>query len=106
MDELNLIRTLLSEAPPSAEVIAEGRRRIAGQSTRRRRAPVRWGLTGAGLAAAAAAAAAITLAATASAEAAPRRISRARRRPSGFRPAICPAAAALRSSHHFRRCPA
>ncbi len=67
MNELNLIRTLLAEAPPSAEVIAEGRRRIAGQPTRRRRAPVRWGLTGAGLVAAAAAAAAITLAATTSA---------------------------------------
>jgi hypothetical protein len=66
MNELNLIRTLLAEAPPSAEVIAEGRRRIAGQpAPRRRRPPVRWGLTGAGLAAAAAAAAVITLAATA-----------------------------------------
>jgi hypothetical protein len=67
MNELNLIRTLLSEAPPSTEVIAEGRRRIAGQSTRRGRIPVRWGLTGAGLVAAAAAATAITLAATAGA---------------------------------------
>ena len=68
MDELNLIRTLLAEAPPSAEVIAEGRRRIAGQpAPRRKRPPVRWGLTGAGLAAAAAAAAVIALAATAGA---------------------------------------
>lgn len=70
MNELNLIRALLAEAPPSAEVIAEGRRRIAGQPTRRRRAPVRWAFTSAGLVAAAAAATAITLTATAGAPAA------------------------------------
>jgi len=68
MNELNLIRTLLAEAPPSAEVIAEGRRRIAGQPAPRRKRPsVRWGLMGAGLAAAAGAAAVITLAVTAGA---------------------------------------
>lgn len=33
MNELNMIRVLLDEAPPSAEVIAEGRRRIAASAT-------------------------------------------------------------------------
>jgi hypothetical protein len=32
MNELNMIRALLDEAPPSAEVIAEGRRRIAASA--------------------------------------------------------------------------
>jgi hypothetical protein len=32
MNELNMIRVLLDEAPPSAEVIAEGRRRIAASA--------------------------------------------------------------------------
>jgi hypothetical protein len=33
MNELNMIRVLLDEAPPSAEVIAEGRQRIAASAT-------------------------------------------------------------------------
>jgi hypothetical protein len=33
MNELNMIRVLLDEVPPSAEVIAEGRRRIAASAT-------------------------------------------------------------------------
>jgi hypothetical protein len=33
MNELNMIRALLDEAPPSAEVVAEGRRRIAASAT-------------------------------------------------------------------------
>jgi hypothetical protein len=33
MDELNMIRALLDQAPPSAEVIAEGRQRIAASAT-------------------------------------------------------------------------
>jgi hypothetical protein len=33
MDDLNMIRALLDEAPPSAEVIAEGHRRIAASAT-------------------------------------------------------------------------
>lgn len=33
MDELTMIRVLLDEAPPSAKVIAEGRRRIAASAT-------------------------------------------------------------------------
>jgi hypothetical protein len=33
MNELNMIRALLDEAPPSAEVMAEGRRRIAASAT-------------------------------------------------------------------------
>lgn len=53
MNELNMIRALLDEAPPSAEVIAEGRSRIAAGTTRRRRPRARWGLAGAGLTAAA-----------------------------------------------------
>jgi hypothetical protein len=57
MNELNMIRALLEEAPPSAEVIAEGRRRITARPARRARPQARWGLTGAGLTAAAAAAA-------------------------------------------------
>ena len=45
MNELNMIRVLLDEAPPSAEVIAEGRRRIAASSAEpgRRAAPRRQG---------------------------------------------------------------
>jgi hypothetical protein len=57
MNELNMIRALLDEAPPSAEVIAEGRLRIAAGTIRPRRPRARWGLTGAGLTAAALAAA-------------------------------------------------
>lgn len=42
MNELNMIRALLDEAPPSAEVIAEGRRRVAASVTEPgRRAAVR-----------------------------------------------------------------
>ncbi len=68
MNELNMIRVLLDEAPPSAEVAAEGRRRIAGGPARRR-PRARWGMAAAGLTAAAAAAivAAYTLAPTAGA---------------------------------------
>lgn len=57
MNELNMIRALLDEAPPSADVIAEGRSRVAAGTTRPRRPRARWGLTGAGLTAAALAAA-------------------------------------------------
>jgi hypothetical protein len=57
MNELRMIRALLDEAPPSAEVIAEGRSRIAAGTIRPRRRRARWGLTGAGLTAAALAAA-------------------------------------------------
>ena len=32
MNELNMIRALLDEAPPSAEVMAEGRRRVAASA--------------------------------------------------------------------------
>jgi hypothetical protein len=56
MNELNMIRALLDEEPPSAEVIAEGRRRIAAGTIRPRRPRARWGLAGAGLTAAALAA--------------------------------------------------
>ena len=68
MNELDMIRDLLAEAPPSAEVIAEGRRRIAEDAAGpRRRARVRPVPPAAGLAAAAlVTAAAITLAVTAS----------------------------------------
>ena len=68
MNELDMIRDLLAEAPPSAEVIAEGRRRVAeGAAGPRRRAGVRPVPPAAGLAAAAlVTAAAITLAVTAS----------------------------------------
>ena len=48
-----MIRVLLDEAPPSAEVVAEGRRRIAGHPARRR-SRARWAIAGAGLTAAAA----------------------------------------------------
>jgi hypothetical protein len=63
MNELNMIRVLLDEAPPSAEVAAEGRRRI-GAGSARRRPRARWAMAAAGLtvAAAAAIAAAYTLA--------------------------------------------
>ena len=37
MNELDMIRELLAEAPPSAEVIAEGRRRIAKDAAGPRR---------------------------------------------------------------------
>ena len=68
MNELNMIRVLLDEAPPSAEVAAEGRRRI-GAGSGRRRLRARWAIAVAGLAAAAAAAitVAYTLAPTAGA---------------------------------------
>jgi hypothetical protein len=63
MDELNMIRALLDEAPPSAEVIAEGRQRVAAGAIGPRRPRARWGLAGAGLTAAALAAA-VAVAAT------------------------------------------
>jgi hypothetical protein len=68
MNELNMIRVLLDEAPPSAEVAAEGRRRIGVRSARRR-PRARWAIAAAGLTTAAAAAitAAYTLAPTAEA---------------------------------------
>ncbi len=68
MNELNMIRVLLDEAPPSAEVAAEGRRRIAAGSARRR-PRARWAMAAAALTAAAAAAivTAYTLAPTAGA---------------------------------------
>ena len=67
MNELDMIRDLLAEAPPSAEVIAEGRRRVAEDAGPRRRARVRPVPPAAGLAAAAlVTAAAIILAVTAS----------------------------------------
>lgn len=57
MDDERMIRSLLQEAPPSAEVIAEGRHRLYAEPPRRRR----WrtpglGIAGLGLAAAATAA--------------------------------------------------
>jgi hypothetical protein len=63
-----MIRVLLDEAPPSAEIAAEGRRRLAGGPARRR-PRARWGIAAVGLTAAAAAAivAAYTLAPTAGA---------------------------------------
>jgi hypothetical protein len=69
MNELDMIRELLAEAPPSAEVIAEGRRRVAGEAAGRgRRARVRPLVPAAGLAAAAlVTATAIILAVTAGA---------------------------------------
>jgi hypothetical protein len=48
MNELNMIRTLLDEAPPSAEVIAEGRQRIAASSPGPGRSRAREGLARAG----------------------------------------------------------
>lgn len=57
MNELNMIRALLDEAPPSAEVIAEGGLRVAARTIQPRRSRSRWGLMGAGLTAAALAAA-------------------------------------------------
>lgn len=69
MNELNMIRALLDEAPPSADVIAEGRSRVAAETTPPGRPRARWGLTGAGLAAAALAAT-VTLAVTSGAPAA------------------------------------
>src|SRR6266576_3968709 len=64
MNELDMIRGLLDEAPPSAEVFAEGRRRITAGPARPRRPRARWALAGTSLVAAAAAAiaAAYTLA--------------------------------------------
>jgi hypothetical protein len=55
MDEMRMIRSLLEEAPPSAEVVAEGRRRLNPRPRSRRRL---WG----GLAVAGAAATAVVLA--------------------------------------------
>jgi hypothetical protein len=46
MNELNMIRALLEEAPPSAEVIAEGRSRIAASTTEPGRPAVRRGVAG------------------------------------------------------------
>jgi hypothetical protein len=46
MNELNMIRVLLGEAPPSAEVIAEGRRRIASSATEPGRPAARRGVAG------------------------------------------------------------
>jgi hypothetical protein len=68
MNELDMIRVLLDEAPPSAEVAAEGRRRLVSGSARRR-PRARWGIAAAALTAAAAAVivAAYTLATTAGA---------------------------------------
>ena len=66
MNELDMIRTLLDEEPPSAEVIGEGRQRIAAGRTGPRRRRARPVLPAVGLAAAAlVAAGATTLAATA-----------------------------------------
>ena len=59
MNELDMIRGLLDEAPPSAEVVAEGRRRIAAGPARLRQPGARWAVAGTGLAAAAAAAVAV-----------------------------------------------
>ena len=74
MNELDMIRALLDEAPPSAEVIAEGSRRIAAGATRPRRPRARRVLPAAGLAATAlVAAAAVALAATAGAPGSPGR---------------------------------
>jgi len=65
MNELDMIRTLLDEAPPSAEVTAEGRRRIAAGRTGPRRLRARQARPIVGLAAAAlAGAVAITFAVT------------------------------------------
>jgi len=60
MNELDMIRVLLDEAPPSAEVAAAGRRRI-GTGPGRRRSRGRWAMA-AGLTAAAAAAVAVAYA--------------------------------------------
>jgi hypothetical protein len=46
MNELNMIRVLLDEAPPSAEVIAEGRRRIAASAATPGRRTARRGIFG------------------------------------------------------------
>jgi hypothetical protein len=46
MNELNMIRALLDEAPPSAEVIAEGRRRIAASTAGPGRPAAGRGVTG------------------------------------------------------------
>ena len=61
MNELDMIRTMLDEAPPSAEVFAEGRRRVAGQARRPGSPRARWAVAGAGLTAAAAASVAAVL---------------------------------------------
>jgi hypothetical protein len=63
MNELSMIRALLDEAPPSAEVVAEGHRRITCGPARPGRSRARWGVAGAGLTAAALAAA-VTVAVT------------------------------------------
>jgi hypothetical protein len=46
MDELKMIRALLDEAPPSAEVIAEGRRRIAASAAEPGRSAALRGVAG------------------------------------------------------------
>jgi hypothetical protein len=46
MNELNMIRVLLDEAPPSAGVIAEGRRRVAASATGPGRPAARRGVAG------------------------------------------------------------
>ncbi len=48
MNELNMIRALLGEAPPSAEVVAEGRRRIAASATAPGRPAARHRIAGPG----------------------------------------------------------
>lgn len=57
MDEMHMVKALLDEAPPSADVIAEGRRRLAAPSRRRFRFKPQWSFAGLGVAAAATAAA-------------------------------------------------
>jgi hypothetical protein len=72
MNELDMIRGLLDEAPPSAEVFAEGRHRITAGSARPRQPWPRWALAGTGLAAAAAAVAATAVAVAGPPSASPR----------------------------------
>ncbi len=95
MNELNMIRALLDEAPPSAEVIAEGRLRIAAGTIRPGRPRARWGLTGAGLTAAALAAA-VTVAVTVTGGAPGTRPAEPAARPAG--PAARPAGPAARGA--------
>jgi hypothetical protein len=59
MDEMNMIRTLLAEAPPPEKVIAEGRQRLQNgdRPLARRRPRARWSVAGFGLTAVAACAA-------------------------------------------------
>jgi hypothetical protein len=72
MNELDMIRGLLDEAPPSAEVFAEGRHRIAAGSARPRHPWPRWVLAGTGLVAAAAAVTATAVAVAGPPSASPR----------------------------------